>query len=158
MEQKCGKPTPPLSIPLMKGGGDAGEAPLPGRRVLINPTEMTPNASVSEAVWEKFLSLPSQSLPQRGAKPVKRLTALAQELATDGLLPDAGKKAHTEMHRVLDAARARYADEIALVRKELLTVEGTSLIADLKGKSKSFDEFWEDADYAVIEDAYRRAF
>lgn len=110
-----------------------------------------------EVVWEKFLSLPSQSLPQRGAKPVKRLTALAHELSADELLPEAGKKAHGEMHKVLDAAQARYANEIATARKSVLTVEGKSLIADMNTKAKSFDDFWEDADYAVIEDAYRRA-
>lgn len=142
---------------LMKAGGEDGDTPLTGRRVLINPEEMTPNPSVPETVWEKFLSLPSQSLPQRGAKPVKRLTALAHELASDGLLPDAGNKAHAEMHKVLDAAQARYANEIAARRKTVLTVEGQSLTADLKGHSKSFNDFWEDADYAVIEDAYRRA-
>ncbi|MER8464199.1 DEAD/DEAH box helicase family protein [Mesorhizobium sp. M1396] len=142
---------------LMNGGGDGGDAPLPGRRVLINPKEMTPNPAVPEAVWEKFLSLPAQSLPQRAARPVKRLTALAQELAADGLLSDAGKKAHAEMHKVLDGGHVRYADEIATARKSVLTVEGKTLTADLKGKGKSFDDFWEDADYAVIEDAYRRA-
>lgn len=142
---------------LMSGGGDSGDSPLLGRRVLINPVEITPNPSVPEAVWEKFLSLPSQSLPQRGAKPVRRLTALAHELASDGLLLDAGKKVHAEMHKTLEAAQARYADEIASARKAVLTVEGLSLTADLKGKGKSFDDFWEDADYAVIEDAYRRA-
>ena len=31
------------------------------------------------------------------------------------------------------------------------------MVADLKGKNKSFDDFWEEADMAVIEDAYRRA-
>ncbi len=66
--------------------------PLPGRRVLINPQEMTPNPAVPEAVWEALLALPSQALPQRGARPVKRLTALAHELAADGLLADAGKR------------------------------------------------------------------
>jgi hypothetical protein len=142
---------------LMNGGADAGDTALPGRRLLINPKEMTPNPSVPDAVWGKFVSLPSQSLPQRAAKPVKRLTALAQELAADGLLPNAGKKAHAEMHKVLDAAQARYADVITSARKAVLTVEGKSLTADLKVKRKSFDEFWEDADYAVIEDAYRRA-
>jgi hypothetical protein len=140
---------------LMKGGDDGD--PLPGRRVLINPKEMTPNPSVPESVWEKFLMLPSQALPQRGAKPVKRLTALAHELAWDGLLSGAGKLAHAEMHKVLDATQTRYANEIATSRKAVLTVEGKSLTADLKTKSKSFDDFWEDADYAVIEDAYRRA-
>ena len=142
---------------LINGGGDSEDSPLPGRRVLINPKEMTPNPAMPEAVWEKFLSLPSQSLPQRGAKPVKRLTALAQELAADELLPNAGKKAHTEMHKVLDAAQTRYASEITAARKAVLTMEGKSLRADMKGKAKSFDDFLEDADFAVIEDAYRRA-
>jgi type III restriction enzyme len=142
---------------LMRGGGDDGDAPLPGRRVLINPKEMAPNPTVPEAVWDKFLSLPSQSLPQRGAKPVKRLTALAQELASDDLLPDAGKKAHAELHNVLDAAQVRYADAIRSARRAVLTVEGKSLAADLLGKTKCFDDFVEDADFAVIEDAYRRA-
>ncbi len=142
---------------LMKGGGDIEDSPLPGRRVLINPKEMTPNPTVPEAVWEKFLSLPSQSLPQRAAKPVKRLTALAHELAADGLLSGAGKIAHTEMHKVLDAARARYGAEIAAARKAVLTVEGISLTADLRNRDMSFNDFWESADYAVIEEAYRRA-
>ncbi|MCL4219713.1 MAG: type III restriction endonuclease subunit R [Candidatus Hydrogenedentes bacterium] len=142
---------------LMQGGGDDGDTPPTGRRVLINPKEMRPNPSLPEAVWEKFLALPSQSLPQRGAKPVKRLTALAHELAVDGLLPNAGKKAHAEMHKVLDAAQIRYAKETTAARTAVLTVEGKSLTADLKNRGKSFDDFWEEADYAVIEDAYRRA-
>jgi type III restriction enzyme len=36
-------------------------------------------------------------------------------------------------------------------------VEGQTLTADLKGKQKSLDRFFEDADYAVIEAAYRSA-
>jgi type III restriction enzyme len=142
---------------LMYGGGDDGTPALPGRRVLINPREMTPNPAVPGSVWEAFLALPSQALPQRGARPVKRLTALAHELAVDGFLADAGKKAHAEMHKVLDAAQTRYADEIAAARQSVLTVEGQSLTADLKGRGKSLDDFLEAADNAVIEDAYRRA-
>lgn len=38
-----------------------------------------------------------------------------------------------------------------------LPLDGKTVKADLKGKEKSFDEFWEDADVAVIDDAYRRA-
>lgn len=140
---------------LMKGGDDGKQ--LPGRRVLINPKEMLPNPAVPEPVWEKFRSLPSQSLPQRGAKPVKRLTALAHELAWDKLLPGAGKIAHTEMHTVLDGIEECYAKEIAAARKDVLTVEGKSLTADMKNKAKSIDDFLEEADYVVIEDAYRRA-
>ena len=141
---------------LMRGGAD-GEEKLPGRRVLINAREMLPNPALPEEVWDKFLALPSQSLPQRVAKPVKRLTALAHELAVDGLLTDAGKKAHAEMHKALEAAQARYAEELAAARKSVLTVEGLALRADLRSGEATFEEFVETADYVVIEEAYRRA-
>ncbi|QFS84608.1 Type III restriction enzyme, res subunit [Roseivivax sp. THAF40] len=140
---------------LMKGG-ESGEE-LPGRRVLINPREMKPNPAIPEEVWEKLTSLPSQTLPKKQARPVKRLTALAHELAMDDLLPDAGKKAHEAMHAVLDASVETYATKITEARASVLTVEGKTLSADTKTREMSFDDFVEAADYAVIEDAYKRA-
>ncbi|WP_462150721.1 DEAD/DEAH box helicase [Pseudoalteromonas xiamenensis] len=142
---------------LMHGGGSDSEPTVNGRRVLINPVNLEPNPSVKDDVWNSFTNLPSQLLPQRVAKPVKRLTALAHELAQDNLLPDAGKKAHSEMHKVLDAALVRFKDEISSARTEVLTVEGVSLRANLGNKKMSFDQFVEEADFAVIEDAYKRA-
>jgi len=141
----------------MKGGAETGDSGLAGRRVLINPNAMEPNPAITDAVWEKFLALPSQSLPQRAAKPVKRLTVLAHELAADRLREDAGKQAHAELPRVLDAARVRYGTQIGAARDTVLTVEGQTLTADMKRKQKSLNEFLEDADYAVIEAAFRRA-
>lgn len=141
---------------LMAGGGD-GEQPLSGRRVLINPAEMMPNPSVAADAWARFLSLPSQSLPHRAPRPVKRLTALAHELATDGILADAGKEAHREMHAALDAARVRYASQLEAARQSVLTVEGVALTADLRERVTRFNAFVESADMAVIDDAYRRA-
>ena len=143
---------------LMHGRSDerTDDAP-PVRRVLVNPIEVTPNPGVPEEVWDKLLSLPSQSLPQRTARPVKRLTVLAHELAADGLMPDAGKTAHAELHRVLDGARARYAAEISAARTAVLTVEGRSLVADIPSRTATFDEFVTAADQVVIEDAFRRA-
>ncbi|WP_043358338.1 DEAD/DEAH box helicase [Belnapia sp. F-4-1] len=143
-------------VTALMTGGEGGEA-LPGRRVLLNQREMKPNPDVPEEVWQALLSLPSQSLPKRQARPVKRLTALAHELAADNLLPDAGKKAHAEMHKVLDAAQVRYADEIARAREGVLTVEGMTVVTDIETAGKSFNAFVEAADYAVIEDAYKRA-
>lgn len=143
-------------VAALMSGGD-GEEELPGRRVLINPQEMKPNPSVPEEVWTKLLSLPSRTLPKRQARPVKRLTALAHELAADGLLADAGKKAHAEMHKVLNGAQVRYGDNIKKARKEVLTVEGKTVKADIETKGLSFDDFVEAADNAVIEDAYKRA-
>jgi len=145
---------------LMKGSSSGDESdndqPKAGR-ALVNPETMTPNPAVPEAVWQKFESLPSQARPQRGARPPRRLTALAHELATDNLLPDAGKKAHAELHKVLDAAQARWRDEIAAHREAVLKVEGQSLVADMRGRAKSFNQFWEEADLAVIDDAFKRA-
>ena len=143
---------------LMHGtGDDRTEDSPPVRRVLVNPIEVTPNPAISEEVWDKLLSLPSQSLPQRTAKPIKRLTALAHELALDGLLPDAGKLAHAELHKVLDAAQARYASEITAARSSVVTVDGKTLTADLHTKTATFDEFVAAADHVVIDQAYRRA-
>jgi type III restriction enzyme len=139
---------------LMKGDDTL---PPPSGRVLVNPEEMKPNPAASQAVWDKFESLPSQTRPQRGAKPAKRLTALAHELAVDGILPDAGKLAHAKMHKVLDKAQERYKAEIENKRNAVMTVDGKTVVADIHNKTKSFNQFLEDADMAVIDDAYRRA-
>lgn len=137
-------------------GGESGEE-LPGRRVLINPREMEPNQAIPEAVWQKLISLPSQTLPKRQARPVKRLTALAHELAADKILPDAGKKAHASMHAVLDGALSKHSEAIKNSRQSVLTVEGKTVSASVETQVLTFNDFVEAADYAVIEDAYKRA-
>jgi hypothetical protein len=126
-------------------------------RVLVNPIEMRPNPAAKNMVWETFQALPTQTRPQRGAKPAKRLTALTQELADDAILDGAGRKAHALLHQALDSFQSQHMDKIKAKRESVVTVDGKTVIADLKGKTKTFNEFWEDADMAVIDDAYRRA-
>lgn len=138
---------------LREGGGDI---PQTGR-ILINPKEMKPNPNVPEAVWAKFVSLPSQVRPQRGAKPAIRLTALAHELASDGLLSGAGGKAHAAMHKVLDDFIAAREHEFAAKRTSVLTVDGRTIIADLLRGHTNDDVFQVEADDAVVGDAYRRS-
>ena len=140
---------------LTSGGDDT--MPPPTGRVLINADLMMRHPGASEAVWAKFESLPSQTRPQRGARPPRRLTALAHELAWDNLLEDAGKRAHAEMHKVLDGAQARYRDEIAAKRAAVMRIDGQTLVVNLRGQARTFDQFWEEADTAVIDEAYRRA-
>ncbi len=136
--------------------GEGGEE-IPERRILINPKEMLPNPAVPKEVWDVFATLPSQTLPKRQTRPIKRLTALAHELAVDGLVRDAGKKAHAEMHKVLDKARTKFAAQIKDAKKSVLTVEGKTVRADVETKGMTFDDFVESADILVIEDAYRSA-
>ena len=138
---------------LMKGDDSAP----PTGRILIDYVEVKPHPEASVSVWDAFESLPSQTRPQRGAKPAKRLTALAHELASDGILAGAGRLAHGVMHKALDAFQESQKEKIEAKRKSVLTVDGKTVVADMKGKEKTFDEFWEDADVAVIDDAYRRA-
>ena len=129
----------------------------PSGRILVNPIDMKPNQAVPADVWDLFETLPCQTRPQKGAKPAKRLTALAHELASDGILENAGKLAHAQMHKTLDIFQETEKTKIEAKRKAVLVVDGKTLIADMKAKNKSFDDFWEDADMAVIDDAYRRA-
>ena len=138
---------------LMKGDDSAP----PTGRILIDYVEVKPHPEASASVWDAFESLPSQTRPQRGAKPAKRLTALAHELASDGILAGAGRLAHGVMHKALDVFQESQKEKIEAKRKSVLTVDGKTVVADMKGKEKTFDEFWEDADVAVIDDAYRRA-
>ncbi len=137
---------------LREGGGDAP----PTGRILINSKEMRPNPDVPETVWVKFGTLPSQTRPTRGAKPAIRLTALAHELASDGLLPDAGGKAHAAMHKMLDDFIAARAQAFAEKRAAVMTVEGRTIIADLQSGETRDARFQADADEIVVGDAYRR--
>lgn len=137
---------------LIKGGGDVP----PIGRVLINPVEMRPNPAVNAAVWDKFTSLPSQTRPQRGAKPAARLTALAHELAADDLLKGAGHKAHAAMHKVLDAFVDNNSYVFKAKRESVSTVEGRTVILSVsEGETKS-QTFQTQADAEVYNDAYRR--
>jgi hypothetical protein len=61
--------------------GEAGS--LSFGRALVHSVEVKAAAGVPQALWKRFTSLPTQTLPQKGAKPPIRLTALAQELASD---------------------------------------------------------------------------
>ncbi|MCP9199016.1 DEAD/DEAH box helicase family protein [Gramella sp. GC03-9] len=140
---------------LMNGGTDDGSGGIPGRRVLIKPIEVNPNDLIPQEIWELFENLPSQELPKTHSKPVKRLTALAQELATDKILEDAGKKAHSELHIILDAARTRFSKELETSKKQVLEVKVNSLVTDLNEQEKSFNDYIENADFEVINNAYR---
>jgi type III restriction enzyme len=51
----------------------------------------------------------------------------------------------------------RYEKEIEAARQDVLTVEGKSLTVEMQSQKKSFNDFLEDADFNVIEDAFKRA-
>jgi len=129
----------------------------PTGRILINPSEIRPNPSAKENIWDKFISLASQTRPLPEAKPALRLTALAHELASDGFLADAGADAHAAMHKFLDQLINKQEKVFKEKRALVKTVEGRTIIADMKNGQISDRLFETPADIAVIDDAYKRS-
>jgi hypothetical protein len=134
----------------------SSETLTPGR-ILMNPQEMIPNPKVTDEVWEKFVSLPSQTRPQKAARPPIRLTALAHELAFDKLLENAGSKAHSAMHKALDDYIAKHVRIFEEKRASVLTLEGRTIITNLRSGEIIDKSFQMEADDAVITDAFRRS-
>lgn len=131
-----------------------------GQKVVIEPRDMLPNGTLQNGVLEAVLAaletVPSQSLPRKAAKPVKRLTSLAQALADDGIRPNAGKDAHAELHAVLDGCAARYREKVDAAVAEVWTMRGETIKAQ-GGASPTYEEFVETADDRAIRDAYSAA-
>jgi type III restriction enzyme len=150
---------------LMKGAtshdddeADTGSGGGRGRRVLFDPVELRPNPAVQQEVWEVFESIPSETIPKRGAKPIKRLTALAHALATDNLIENAGKQAHARLHDTLDGRAVQYKAQVDQAVADVRTMEGEELRAKVHGKTGiTYKAFSETADARAIRDSYRAA-
>jgi type III restriction enzyme len=138
------------------GTGDTGGGK--GRRVLYAPVDMHANELIPEFIWEAFDALPSQSLPRKAAKPTKRLTALAQALSRDGLLPDARKVAYRELFAVLDGLMARHKANINEKVYGLLEVEGETIVASVAGRRvEETEKFTEIADERSVNADFKNA-
>jgi type III restriction enzyme len=136
-------------------GGTGGGA---GRRVLVAPVDMHVNAAISTHVWEAFDQVPSQTLPRKAAKPVKRLSALAQALSRDALRPNARKEAYGELFGVLDGLSARFKDKIDAAADGILEVEGETLVATVGSDAAPTPEtFTEIADDRSVEADFKAA-
>ncbi|MEJ7786804.1 MAG: DEAD/DEAH box helicase family protein, partial [Solirubrobacteraceae bacterium] len=136
-------------------GGTGGGG---GRRVLVAPIDMQVNAAIPTPVWEAFDRLPSQTLPRKAAKPVKRLSALAHALSRDALRPHARMDAYAELFGVLDGLAARYKDKIEEASYAILEVEGETLVATVGSDSAARPEkFTEIADDRSVEADFKAA-
>ena len=133
------------------GGGD-------GRRVLLAPTDMVVNQAIHPAVWEAFDTLPSQTLPRKAARPVRRLMALAQALSRDGLRADARKDAYRKIFGKLDGLVAQNKEEVAEASKGILEVEGETLVVRVVGgELRERQAFVEAADEQSVEADFKAA-
>ena len=133
-----------------------------GRRVLVAPVDMTVNEGVPTVVWDAFDGLPSQTLPRKVAKPVRRLMALAQALSRDELRADARKEATKELCAVLDGLVARFRDKVDAGVKDVSIVEGETIASGIVTREVSpvgtFEEVADDRAIAAEFKAAGRVF
>ncbi len=129
-----------------------------GRRVLLAPVDMKAHPAISTRVWQAFDALPSQTLPRRNARPVARVTALALALARDGLKPEAQAAAYKRLFARLDGLATQHRSEVDATRKQILEVEGETLIAPVvSGEVREQRAFVEAADERSVEAEFGRA-
>lgn len=141
-------------VDLINDGKEGSASP---GRVLINPVETRPNNTIPASVWECFESLQSQSRPQKHAKPIKRLTALAHELASDKILLQASHIAHIKLHKAMDQFLRENKEKIEERKKSVNQVDGLTLTSNLKTKQIIVNNFSEESDEIVIQELYLRA-
>lgn len=129
----------------------------PEKKTILEPADLTPNAAISEDVWQVWDALPTMTLPQRGAAPVKRLVTLALALASDGLRPNALKDVEHEMHLMLDGFRVRYEAQLKKAVEEVWAVRGQSIGARMGPGTLTYTDFVEKADDRAILVAFNDA-
>jgi type III restriction enzyme len=137
--------------------GDLESMPGGEKKVVIDGKELLPNPHVPDEVWRLWAALPTQTMPQRGARPVKRLVALAQALSADAVSPGALSKVEQELHRILDAYATRYSDKLDSAIQEVWDVHVKEIEGRYGKKGLNYAEFVERADDRAIRTGFEAA-
>ena len=117
-----------------------------------------PNKPSVDLLVDAFDALPSQTLPRRAARPLRRLSAFAQALSRDGLRSNARKDAYRNLFDKLDGLMAQHKAKVAAASKGILEVQGETLVARIVGGDVHAQEaFVEAADERSIEADFQAA-
>lgn len=131
--------------------GEIDDVDRSTRRPIIEECRLEPNATLSPDVWACWDSIPSMTLPQRGAAPVKRLVSLALALSADGLRQGALGDVETAMHAVLDEEKDRRERQVKKAMAEVLAVRGQSIAGRAGQIYLTYEDFVERADDRAIQ-------
>jgi len=137
--------------------GDLESVPGAGKKVVIDGKELRINPNVPAEVWELWAALPTQTLPQRGARPVKRLVTLALALSADAVSPGALGKVEKDLHRILDAYAALYSDGLDSAIQEVWGVDVQQIEGHFGKTGLSYSEVVERADDRAIRTGFEAA-
>lgn len=136
--------------------GELDEVPGASKKVVLDGKELVPNENVPDAVWALWEELPTETLPQRGARPVKRLVAFAHALSADAVRPGALKEVEDEMHRRLDGFATIYAKQLEAAVQEVWDVHVKEISGRFGKTGLSYNEFVERADDRAIRAGFER--
>jgi len=137
--------------------GQIDEMPGAGKKVLIDGRPLDPNPVIAPEVWACWDALPTLTVPQKGARPVKRLVALAQALSADGVRPGALKEVEDQMHAVLDEFGAQYDQLLKQAVAEVWAVRGQAIRGKVGVSTLTYSDFAERADDRAIRVAFEDA-
>lgn len=137
--------------------GELDEVPGAAKKTVLDGKELLPNPNVPDEVWQLWEALPTQTLPQRGARPVKRLVALAQAMSADAVRPGALKEIEEEVHRLLDGFATIYAKQLEAAVQEVWDVHVKEIAGRYSKGGLSYDEFVERADDRAIRTGFGAA-
>jgi len=121
-----------------------------GKKVLLDGRELKPNQAIPASVWEVWDALPTETLPRRGARPIKRLVWLAQALSADGVRLGALSEVESTMHAILDSLAVRYKGEFEAAMEEVWSVRGLTISGRRKTGKLTYSDFVERADDRAI--------
>lgn len=143
-------------VRYITGGGDELlEGAIP--RQTIEACEATPNETISEEVWKAYDELPSQTVPRRDTKPIKRLVQLSHALSADALeqsaLADTCKTAHT----LLDELAQTYKTEFDAAVEQVENVQLQQVEGDWESDSLRYHEVNVAANDRAIQVAFNDA-
>jgi len=137
--------------------GELDEVPGASKKVVLDGKELMPNPNIPAGVWQRWEDLPTETLPQRGARPAKRLIVLAQALSADRVRPGALKEMEREIHRRLDGFGTIYAKELEAAVQEVWDVHVQEISGRYGKNGLSYTEFIERADDRAIRTGFELA-
>lgn len=140
---------------LTIASGDEDTGGGPGRRVLLRPVLTFRNEGLPQSVWDAFHRMPSFVLPNRSMNAAKRLTTLAQYLATDGLLPGAVTVAQDALHEVMSECMDTDPEQFEEKKGSVLLLEAQLHRSKVGSKTKVSTRIEYDADARTVDDAYK---
>jgi hypothetical protein len=115
------------------------------------------NATIPKEVWEVFDAIPTQTVPRRGVKPVKRLVALAQALAQDSIIEAALAKVNRDTHAELDRLRDNHPEQLRRAIEEIEAVRLQRLVGERGNASIRYVERIVKADNRAVQVGFDEA-